>query len=101
MSDTDVTEVAEHFQREGVAAIVYTPVGDAAVGGMQAAAEVARVLAIPVIAAGSVATLEDVRALCGAVGQDLLGAIVGDGLNGGALDLGQAQKLADSLSTKA
>lgn len=96
LSDTDVKEVAEHFQREGVAAIVYTPVGDGAAGGMQAAAEVARALAIPVIAAGSVASLEDVRSLCGAAGEDLLGAIVGDGL-----DLARAQKLVDSLSTKA
>ena len=94
MSDTDVTEVAEHFQREGVAAIVYTPMGDG--GGMEAAAEVARVLAIPVIAAGSVASLDDVRTLCGAAGQDLLGAIVGE-----SFDLAQAQKLADSLSTEA
>ncbi|HEV2110436.1 MAG TPA: HisA/HisF-related TIM barrel protein [Gammaproteobacteria bacterium] len=100
LADTDVTEVAEHFQREGVAAIVYTPVGDGAPGGagMQAAAEVARALAIPVIAAGTLASLEDVRTLCKTTGGDLLGAIVGDGLNGGALDLTQAQKLADTLS---
>lgn len=100
LADTDVAEAAEHFQREGVAAIVYTPVGDGAPdgAGMQAAAEVARAIAIPVIAAGSLASLEDVRTLCKTTGGDLLGAIVGDGLNGGALDLTQAQKLADTLS---
>lgn len=103
LADTAVTGVAEHFQREGVAAIVYAPVGDGAPGGagMRAAAEVARAIAIPVIAAGSIGTLEDVRTLCQATGSDLLGIIVGDGLNGGALDLAQAQKLADSLTPKA
>ena len=95
MSDTDVTEVAEHFQREGVAAIVYTPVeGGTLDGALQAAAAVARAITIPVIAAGSCASMEDVRHLCKAAGQDLLGAIVGDGM-----DLAQAQKLADSLVT--
>jgi phosphoribosylformimino-5-aminoimidazole carboxamide ribonucleotide (ProFAR) isomerase len=54
-----------------------------------------------VIAAGRIASLEDVRTLCQTAGADLLGAIVGDGLNGGALDLAQAQKLADGLSPKA
>lgn len=103
LTDTAVTEAAEHFQREGVAAIVYAPVGDGAPGGagMRAAAEVARAITVPVIAAGRIASLEDVRTLCQTAGADLLGAIVGDGLNGGALDLAQAQKLADSLSPKA
>ena len=99
LAHTDATEVAEHFQREGVAAIVYTPVGDGAPdgAGMQAAADVARAIAIPVIAAGHLASLDDVRTLCKTAGGELLGALVGDGLNGGALDLAQAQKLADSL----
>ena len=95
MSDTDVAEVAEHFQREGVAAIVYAPVAEgAADGALEAAAVVARAITIPVIAAGSCTSLEDVRQLCKAAGEDLLGAIVSDGL-----DLAQAQKLADSLVT--
>ena len=100
LAHTDATEVAEHFQREGVAAIVYTPVGEGAPdgAGMQAAAEVARAIAIPVIAAGHLASLDDVRTLCKTAAGELLGALVGDGLNGGALDLAQAQKLADSLA---
>lgn len=91
LAHTAVGEVAEHFQREGVAAIVYTPVGDAtATAEVQAAADMARAITIPVIAAGPYTQLDEVRALCKAAAGELLGAIVGDGL-----DLAQAQKLAE------
>ena len=93
LAHTAVLEVAEHFQREGVAAIVYTMVGDAngVATEMKAAAEVARGLAIPVIAAGPYTQLDEVHALCKVAGDDLLGAIVGDGL-----DLVQARKLVEN-----
>lgn len=90
LAHTDVAEVAEHFQREGVAAIVYSPVGDAVTAAVQAAADMARAITIPVIAAGPYTQLDEVRALCKAAAGELLGAIVGDGL-----DLAQAQKLAE------
>ena len=102
LAHADVKGAAEHFQREGAAAILHTALGHGAEdkAHVAAAAELARAIAIPVIAAGGVANLEDVRALCGSAGQDLLGALVGAPLQDG-LDLAQAQKLADSLSPKA
>ena len=97
-ADAGVAEVAEHFQREGVAAILYNPVGGASNGAcVSAATELARAIAIPVLVAGGVASLEDVRALCQHAGEDLMGAVLGAALDGG-LDLAQAQKLADSLA---
>lgn len=92
LAHTAVAEVAEHFQREGVAAIVYTPVGDAATAAaeIQAAADMARAITIPVIAAGPYTQLDELRTLCKAAAGELLGAIVGDGL-----DLAQAQKLTE------
>ena len=97
-ADAGVTEVAEHFQREGVAAILFNPVGAAGNGAcVSAAAELARAIAIPVLVAGGVASLEDVRSLCKHAGEDLMGAVVGAALDDG-LDLAQAQKLADSLA---
>lgn len=98
LAHTAVAEVAEHFQREGVAAIVYTTVGEAMGDAteMQAVAELARAVAIPVIAAGPYAQLDEVRALCKAAGEELLGALVGDGL-----DFAQARKLLESPAGKA
>lgn len=98
LADTDVNGAAEHFQREGAAAVLLSALGHGADDGAQvdAAAALARAIAIPVIAAGGVARLEDVRKLC-AAGQELLGALVGEPLQDG-LDLAAAQKLADSLA---
>ena len=97
-ADAGVAEVAEHFQRDGVAAILFNPVGGTTNGAcVSAAAELARAIAIPVLVAGGVATLEDVRALCKHAGEDLMGAVLGAALDDG-LDLAQAQKLADSLA---
>ena len=101
LADADVSGAAEHFQREGAAAILHTALGHGAEDGAHvvAAAVLAKAIAIPVIAAGGVGKLEDVRKLCDA-GQELLGALVGEPLQNG-LDLAAAQKLADSLAAKA
>jgi len=101
LADADVAGAAEHFQREGAAAILHAALGHGAQDGAQvaAAAALAKAIAIPVISAGGVANLEDVRKLC-AAGQELLGALVGEPLQDG-LDLAAAQKLADSLAAKA
>lgn len=101
LADNKVVEAAEHFQREGAAAIVYTELGaNGAPNGscVQAASELARGIAIPVIAAAGVGSLDDVRSLCADGGEGLLGAIVGEALYAGSLDLAAAQKLADSLA---
>ena len=93
LADADVAEAAEHFQREGVAAIVVCPVGDAK-DCVSSAAKLARGIATPVIAAAGVDKLEDVKHLCADAGEDLFGVIVSEALHDG-LDLAAAQKLAD------
>jgi phosphoribosylformimino-5-aminoimidazole carboxamide ribotide isomerase len=100
LADADMSEAAEHFQREGVAAIVYCEVGAAPKDYIESAASLGRAIATPVIAAGGVDKLEDVRTLCAAAGEDLLGVIVSEPLHNG-FDLAAAQKLADSLVSKA
>lgn len=95
LANTDMSEAAEHFQREGVAAIVYTA-ADGANGCIEAAATLARAIATPVIASAGISDLEDVRKACGGAGQELLGVLVCEPLHNG-LDLAAAQKLADSL----
>jgi phosphoribosylformimino-5-aminoimidazole carboxamide ribotide isomerase len=101
LSDNDAAKAAEHLQREGAAAIVYAQAAGKGMdaGCIEGAAELARAVAIPVIAAAGVTTLADVRKLCAPSGEGLLGAILGQALYEGALDLTAAQKLADSLAT--
>ncbi len=97
LAHTDMTEAAEHFQREGVAALIYCAAGGVDKDYLGSAATLGRAVATPVIAAGGVMKLEDVRAACAAGGEDLLGVIVCEALHEG-LDLAAAQKLADTLA---
>ena len=97
LAHADAAEAAEHFQREGVAAIVYCAVGDAPKDYAASAAALGRVINTPVIAAGGVEKLADIKGLA-AAGEDLYGVIVSDALHNG-FDLAAAQKLADSLAS--
>ncbi|HET7650047.1 MAG TPA: HisA/HisF-related TIM barrel protein [Gammaproteobacteria bacterium] len=95
----DVVAVTEHFQREGVAAVICNAVksGGAATPDPDAAVALAQAVTMPVIAADALASLEQVRKLCGDSGAALDGAILGQALYAGKLDFAKAQKLADSL----
>lgn len=100
LSNHDVIDIAQRFEREGVEAIIYTDINrDGMMGGVNVDATVAlaRAIHIPVIASGGVSSLQDIRSLCGAAGEGVMGAIVGRALYEGNLDLAEAQKLADEL----
>lgn len=91
-TDVLVTDLARSFEDAGVAAIIYTDINrDGAMQGpnVQATADLANSVSIPVIASGGVSSLDDLIALrsCGA---PLNGAISGRALYDGALDLGEA-----------
>jgi len=91
-TDVMVTDLAKSFEDAGVAAIIYTDINrDGAMQGpnVEATADLARAVSIPVIASGGVSSLDDLRALkdCGA---DLNGAISGRALYDGAIDLAEA-----------
>ena len=90
-----VTELAKSFEDAGVAAIIYTDINrDGAMQGpnVQATADLAHAVSIPVIASGGVSSIADLQALksCGA---PLNGAISGRALYDGAIDLGEALKV--------
>lgn len=86
-----VTDLAKSFEDAGVAAIIYTDImRDGAMGGpnVDATADLARAVSIPVIASGGVSSLQDLQALK-ATGV-ISGAISGRALYDGAIDLAQA-----------
>ncbi|NOE25265.1 1-(5-phosphoribosyl)-5-[(5-phosphoribosylamino)methylideneamino]imidazole-4-carboxamide isomerase [Ruegeria sp. HKCCD6157] len=91
-TDVQVTDLARSFEDAGVAAIIYTDINrDGAMQGpnVEATAELARTVDIPVIASGGVSSIADLIALrdCGAA---LNGAISGRALYDGAIDLKEA-----------
>jgi len=104
MTGHDVLDLAKKFQDYGVEAIIHTDIGrDGMMAGvnLEATVALARELTVPVIASGGVSSLDDVRALCGAEPDGIIGAITGRAIYEGRLDLEAAQKLADELAAKA
>ncbi|WP_424942000.1 1-(5-phosphoribosyl)-5-[(5-phosphoribosylamino)methylideneamino]imidazole-4-carboxamide isomerase [Aliiroseovarius crassostreae] len=93
-----VTDLAKSFEDAGVAAIIYTDINrDGAMQGpnIEATADLARAVSIPVIASGGVSSMDDLIALrdCGVA---LNGAISGRALYDGAIDLKKALEVLKS-----
>ncbi|WP_400087365.1 1-(5-phosphoribosyl)-5-[(5-phosphoribosylamino)methylideneamino]imidazole-4-carboxamide isomerase [Yoonia sp. R78084] len=87
-TDVMVTDLAKSFEDAGIAAIIYTDIlRDGAMKGpnIDATADLARAVNIPVIASGGVSSMEDLTALK-ATGV-ISGAISGRALYDGAIDL--------------
>lgn len=95
-SATDAAALATRVAAAGAAAIVFTDIGRDGTGdGVNAAAvdALAAAVALPVIASGGVASLDDVRALVALGRPNLTGVIVGRALYTGALDLATALRV--------
>jgi len=100
VTDQEVTELAKRFEDDGVSAIVYTDIGrDGMMTGcnVEATANLANAIQIPVIASGGITNLRDVEALCLADTNNIVGAITGRAIYEGTLDLVEGQALADRL----
>lgn len=90
------TEIAKRFEGQGVAAIIYTDIGrDGALTGVnvEATAALADAVAIPVIASGGVASLNDISALS-KQGSNIEGAIIGRALYDGRIEPASAMSAA-------
>jgi len=101
VTDQEVTELAKRFENDGVSAIVYTDIGrDGMMTGcnVEATANLANAIRIPVIASGGITNLRDIEALCQARTSNIVGAITGRAIYEGTLDFAEGQKLADELS---
>jgi len=100
LSNHDVVDLAQHFERDGVEAIIYTDISrDGMLSGLNVASTVrlAQAIAIPVIASGGIATLDDIRALGEVAGEGVAGAILGRALYEGKLDFAECQRLGDTF----
>lgn len=95
-TDTSPAELVKRYADQGVAAVVYTDISrDGALAGVnvEATAALAAVSAIPVIASGGVASLDDIEALKEAH-ENIEGVIIGRALYDGRIDADAALKLA-------
>ncbi|MFP4154893.1 MAG: 1-(5-phosphoribosyl)-5-[(5-phosphoribosylamino)methylideneamino]imidazole-4-carboxamide isomerase [Halothiobacillaceae bacterium] len=98
LSNHDVIDMAGLFERDGVAAIVYTDISrDGMMQGanMEATRELARAVRIPIIASGGMTNMDDIERLCDADEDGVAGAILGRALYEGTLDLAAAQAFVD------
>ncbi len=101
LSHHDVIDLAQHFEHDGVEAIIFTDIGrDGMLTGvnLESTVALARSIVVPVIASGGIANLDDIRALCGVADEGIVGAITGRAIYEGSLDFQQAQSLADELA---
>ncbi|MDM8565209.1 1-(5-phosphoribosyl)-5-[(5-phosphoribosylamino)methylideneamino]imidazole-4-carboxamide isomerase [Candidatus Halobeggiatoa sp. HSG11] len=102
ISEHSVIDMAKKFAQDGVEAIIYTDISrDGMMQGLNvdSTVELARAISIPVIAAGGVTTIDDIKALCKVADQGISGAITGRAIYEGTLDFTEAQKLADDFNS--
>jgi phosphoribosylformimino-5-aminoimidazole carboxamide ribotide isomerase len=103
VTDHHVIDLARQFENDGVVAIVYTDIGrDGMLSGpnVDATAELANSINIPVVASGGITNIDDIQALCQAPTANIMGAITGRAIYEGTLDFAAGQRLADELSAK-
>ncbi len=101
VTDQEVTDLAKRFEDDGVSAIVYTNIGrDGMLSGpnVEATAALANAISIPVVASGGITDINDIRSLCQAETDNIMGAITGRAIYEGTLDFAAGQRLADELS---
>ena len=95
-SELKAIELAKRFEDAGVSAIIYTDIErDGVLEGLnlEATAELARAVSIPVIASGGLASIEDIKKLVQPEYAMLEGAISGRALYDGRIDTREALAL--------
>jgi len=101
VSAIDAKELAKRVETVGIAGIIYTDIArDGMLTGpnIPALEDMVRIMKIPVIASGGIATLDDVKSLMEI--KNLWGAITGKAIYSGSLDLKEALKLTSGKECK-
>ncbi len=102
LSHHDATDMAERFEEEGVAAIIFTDIGRDGMltnVNVEATVNICKNITIPVIASGGISNMDDIKALCEAGEEGIYGAITGRAIYEGKLDFEKAQIYADEACT--
>lgn len=95
LSHFSALEMAQHCERDGVEAIIYTDIGrDGMMNGFNAesTSELARAITTPVIASGGVSSLDDLRRLREIESDGVAGCVIGRALYEGGLNLADCIK---------
>ena len=98
LSGHDVIDMAQHFERDGVEAIIYTDISrDGMMQGVnvEATQKLAQSINIPVIASGGVTNMDDLTALQAVQDDGIMGTILGRSIYEGTIDLAEAIRLVD------
>lgn len=98
LSHHDVIDMAQHFERDGVEAIIYTDISrDGMMQGVniEATVRLAQSVRIPIIASGGVTSMTDIERLCAVADEGVAGVVIGRALYEGGLDLKEAQAYVD------
>ncbi len=101
LSKHDAIDMAQHFDNDGVEAIIYTDIArDGMMQGVniEATVALAESVNIPVIASGGIQNIENVKKLAAQSGSGIVGAITGRAIYEGTLDFVEGQKAADEIS---
>ena len=98
MSNHEVVDLAQHFENDGIEAIIYTDISrDGMMTGVnvEATAKLAAGLSIPVIASGGITDIDDIKRLCEVADEGITAAITGRAIYEGTLDFSEGRELAD------
>lgn len=100
-TDSSPVEMAKRFERDGLAAIIYTDIHKDGMGtgpNIQATRLLAEGVKVPVIASGGIADIGHVRSVLGLSQSGVIGMITGRALYEGTLDLEEAIALAKEVA---
>jgi phosphoribosylformimino-5-aminoimidazole carboxamide ribotide isomerase len=95
LSNHDVIDMAQHFEKDGVDAIIYTDIGrDGMMAGVniESTVALAKSIRVPVIASGGVSSMKDLAALAKVEEEGVIGVVIGRALYEGDIDLAEALK---------
>jgi phosphoribosylformimino-5-aminoimidazole carboxamide ribotide isomerase len=98
LSKHDIIDLAQHFEEDGVHAIIYTDISrDGMMQGvnLEATKKLAESIRIPVIASGGVTNMQDIIELQKIEESGVQGVITGRAIYEGTLDLAEAQRYLD------
>ena len=96
LSKHDLIDLAQHFENDGVEAILYTDISrDGMLSGLnlKTTRELAESIRIPVIAAGGLTSLDDLKAVCEIADSGVVGVVAGRAIYEGTLDFAQGMEL--------